>query len=94
MKQIKGAAAVQDVAIPSLGQVSDQGPLTDSDRGIYGVTGPLCLDNKGNPYNKAVAIVTLDPDDKGVRFEALAWPTGKPSTSCVVPQTGTTGQEQ
>ena len=76
VKQIKEAAAVQKVTIPSLGQVSDQGPLTDSDCGIYGVTGPLCLDSKGNPCNKAVAIAPLAPTTRAFASWTVAAAAG------------------
>jgi hypothetical protein len=47
---------------------------------VDGASGWICLDNYGNPYNKAVSVVELAPDVPGrIRFVGLAWPTGKPT---------------
>jgi ABC-type branched-subunit amino acid transport system substrate-binding protein len=72
-------------ALPGLVDVRRQWAYTYADRGVPGLTGWLCLDNDGNPYNKAVAIVTLDTAHRSVHFEGVAWPEGHPSANCDVP---------
>lgn len=50
-----------------------------------GASGWICLDNHGNPYNKAVPVVELAPDAPHQRFAALAWPEGKPPDARCLP---------
>ncbi|MGW7410986.1 ABC transporter substrate-binding protein [Streptomyces sp. NPDC054863] len=52
-------------------------------RGVHkvdGASGWICIDNNGNAYNKAVAIVRLDPEvkHKDPTFVGLAWPKKTP----------------
>ncbi|WP_073753243.1 ABC transporter substrate-binding protein [Streptomyces sp. CB03234] len=55
-----------------------QGPLR-----VHGASGWICLDNSGNPHNKAVPVVELT---RGApRFVEIAWPEGKPPTSDCLP---------
>lgn len=55
---------------------------------VDGATGWICLDNAGNPYDKAVPIVQYGPGG-GPTFVRLAWPTGNPPAgNCLVPQGG------
>ncbi|MFF2652356.1 hypothetical protein [Streptomyces sp. NPDC058045] len=64
-----------------------QGQLT-----AQGASGWICLDNHGNPYDKAVAVVRLDPTLPTPRLVDLAWPEGSPPKNisrgrgCVIPQ--------
>lgn len=75
-------------AVPTSRAVTKEWAFTsDQGGGVAGSTGMLCLDNTGNPYNKAVSIVTLDPTERSVRFEAPAWPKKQPSRDCTVPGT-------
>jgi hypothetical protein len=82
------AAPAADTGIPGLADLRNQWKATYSSKGVAGVTGWLCLDNDGNPYNKAVAVVTLHPSDRSIRFDGVGWPTGKPSPDCEVPSNG------
>jgi ABC-type branched-subunit amino acid transport system substrate-binding protein len=77
-----------DEGAPSLEDVRSQWRATYSGQGVPGVTGWLCLDNDGNPYNKAVAVVTLDQSDRTVRFGGMGWPEGEASPDCEVPSSG------
>ncbi|KUO22262.1 type 1 periplasmic-binding domain-containing protein [Streptomyces dysideae] len=85
MSAIKRAYRSDVGGSPSPQDVAKQWPLIYGDRAVAGATGVVCLDNNSNPYNKAVAIVSLDPAAKSVHFDALAWPDSKPSTSCSGP---------
>ncbi|WP_157855751.1 hypothetical protein [Streptomyces aureocirculatus] len=54
---------------------------------VRGASGWICLTGAGNPYNKAVSVVRLDPSVKKLRFQGVAWPTGSPpERNCEVPQ--------
>jgi hypothetical protein len=53
---------------------------------VRGASGWICLDNHGNPYNKAVPVVELTRDKP--RFVQIAWPEGKPPAGeCMPPRT-------
>lgn len=71
-------------ALPSLEDVSRQWANTYAGEGVPGMTGWMCLDNDGNPYNKTVAVVTLDVSRRSVSFQGISWPTDTPSTTCDV----------
>ncbi|MEE1943194.1 hypothetical protein V1L54_27970 [Streptomyces sp. TRM 70361] len=70
----------------------------DGLQGVYkveGASGWICLDGAGNPYNKAVAVVRLDPLTRKPAFLGLAWPEGTPpprppqgTKSCQIPKEG------
>ncbi|MEU8894114.1 amino acid ABC transporter substrate-binding protein [Streptomyces sp. NPDC048442] len=85
---LKGLPPGPDDHVPSLEDVRGQWRNTYADKGVPGATGWLCLDNDGNPYNKAVAVVTLDQTDRSVCFEGMGWPKGAPSPNCDVPKEG------
>jgi len=60
---------------------------------VQGASGWICLDTAGNPYNKAVAVVRLDPEARAPEFVGLAWPRGAPPAkapqgtgSCQIPK--------
>ncbi|GAA2091731.1 hypothetical protein GCM10009801_57840 [Streptomyces albiaxialis] len=52
---------------------------------VKGASGWICLRDHGTPYNKAVAVVRLDPEEKRVAFDRLAWPEGAPKKYCKAP---------
>lgn len=53
---------------------------------VRGAGGWICLDQNGNPYDKALAVVELQPSPRAARFVGLAWPTGKPpEADCTAP---------
>ncbi|MFG3280758.1 hypothetical protein [Streptomyces sp. NPDC048111] len=67
--------------------VRDLGKL-NSDLRVRGAGGWICLTNAGNPYNKALSVVRLDPGARSLVFEGVAWPTGHApgeEDTCVVP---------
>lgn len=69
---------------PTLADVGDEWTLIKGSSGrVNGASGWICLDNYGNPYDKAVPIVELTPD-RHARFVEIAWPTGRPRrrTAC------------
>ncbi|MFF5934006.1 hypothetical protein [Streptomyces sp. NPDC012508] len=69
-----------DPVIPTLGRISDAWLRLHGMGKVDGASGWICLDNYGNPYNKAVSVVELAPDAPGrIRFVGLAWPTGRPT---------------
>lgn len=77
--------------LPSPQAVVDNWPrLRGPDHRVNGASGWVCLDNYGNAYNKAVSVVTLDPDSPmDVRFQGVAWPQGNPpEPDCLVPNPG------
>jgi hypothetical protein len=52
---------------------------------VNGASGWICLDNHGNPYDKAVPIVELTAQGTA-RFIRLAWPEGRPpARECLPP---------
>ncbi|PJE95388.1 hypothetical protein CUT44_24230 [Streptomyces carminius] len=64
--------------VPGLRTIGDD---WDSLQGVYkvdGASGWICLNSAGNPYNKAVAVVRLDPERRKPVFLGLAWPEGGP----------------
>ncbi|MFG2635795.1 hypothetical protein ACGFX8_18195 [Streptomyces sp. NPDC048362] len=84
VQEIKRAYRAGSDAVPSLTAVARQGANLYSVNGVAGATGMICLDNNGSPYDKAVAVVSLDPTSKDVHFDALTWPTGAPARNCEV----------
>ena len=80
--QAKGGTG--GVRIPRLDEVFSGWQQLKSANKVLGATGWICLDNQGNPYDKAVALVRLDPawtGDNKLRFDHVAWPTGTPLTA-------------
>ncbi|MCP9957842.1 hypothetical protein [Streptomyces sudanensis] len=70
---------------PRLKDVARQWPQVKGTLKVSGASGWICLDNYGNPHNKAVPVVELT---RGVpRFVAVAWPEGKPpAKECMPPR--------
>ncbi|WP_282693073.1 hypothetical protein [Streptomyces sp. CC208A] len=81
-------ATPADAPYPELADVGTQWPQVKGSLRVQGASGWICLDNHGNPYNKAVPIVELAPDGTQ-RFVQTAWPEGKPpAASCLPPKKG------
>ncbi|MFF4173729.1 ABC transporter substrate-binding protein [Streptomyces sp. NPDC001744] len=78
-------ATPQGARRPSAEDVARQWPQVKASLRVWGASGWICLDNYGNPYNKAVPIVELAPDGSQ-RFVQIAWPEGHPpEASCLPP---------
>ncbi|WP_244502487.1 hypothetical protein [Streptomyces oceani] len=72
--------------IPSRNRVAAMWSRLESAHRVVGASGWICLTNGGNPYDKPVAVVELDPRSRGLSYVGLAWPEGKPQPAeCVVP---------
>ncbi|MGW1199724.1 ABC transporter substrate-binding protein [Streptomyces sp. NPDC002536] len=80
----------KDNPLPSLQDVTEAWYRMHGKSGkVEGASGWICLDNYGNPYDKGVAIVELDPRTRSIAFDGLAWPTGRPpSEDCAAPNGG------
>ncbi|MFD9908801.1 amino acid ABC transporter substrate-binding protein [Streptomyces sp. NPDC059063] len=73
-------------AVPPRERVSAQWSRLESAHRVAGTSGWVCLTNAGNPYDKPVAVVELDPRTRKLAFEGLAWPEGRTQPrDCVVP---------
>lgn len=70
--------AGQRQAIPSLDQIRTAWLRLHGANKVDGASGWICLDNHGNPYNKAVSVVQLNPATRSLDFVGLAWPQNKP----------------
>ncbi|MCX4862924.1 MULTISPECIES: ABC transporter substrate-binding protein [unclassified Streptomyces] len=74
--------------VPSADRIrKDLGKL-NADLRVRGAGGWICLTNAGNPYNKALSVVHLEPGSKRLTFEGVAWPTGRAPAQeddCVIP---------
>ncbi|MFI8371700.1 ABC transporter substrate-binding protein [Streptomyces sp. NPDC085466] len=81
-------ATPADAPYPALADVGTQWPQVKGSLRVQGASGWICLDNHGNPYNKAVPIVELARDGTQ-RFVQTAWPEGTPPTAdCLPPKRG------
>ncbi|MFJ9581756.1 ABC transporter substrate-binding protein [Streptomyces sp. NPDC101191] len=81
-------ATPDGAASPELADVPTQWPQVKGSLRVQGASGWICLDNFGNPYNKAVPVVEL-AQDGSQRFVAIAWPEGEPpAASCLPPRRG------
>ena len=82
--------AVQGHTVPSTDEVRNAWLRLHGTHRVEGAGGWICLDNQGNPYGKAVAVVRLDPTTHTDHFVTLSWPTGRPPNgSCTAPRTPT-----
>ncbi|MFJ6569394.1 amino acid ABC transporter substrate-binding protein [Streptomyces sp. NPDC091292] len=86
LHEVQGNDAEQ---APSLTDVRQEWSKLQSVHRVRGTSGLICLTNGGNPYDKPVAVVELNPG-QGVRgnlkFVGLGWPTGKQQPkNCVIP---------
>lgn len=87
-KELARAVAVNNTEVPTTKQVKDSLAELSAAYRIHGASGWICLTNSGNPYDKALSVVRLDPESAKLRFEGVAWPEGRPpKDNCVVPQT-------
>ncbi|MCX5391380.1 ABC transporter substrate-binding protein [Streptomyces sp. NBC_00094] len=81
-------ATPREARYPELSDVVTQWPQVKGSLRVQGASGWICLDNYGNPYNKAVPIVELALDGTQ-RFVQIAWPEGHPPPqSCLPPKRG------
>ncbi|MBT2441696.1 hypothetical protein J7E93_16550 [Streptomyces sp. ISL-36] len=81
-------ATPQGSQYPELADVVTQWPQVKGSLRVEGASGWICLDNFGNPFNKAVPIVELSLDGTQ-RFVQIAWPEGRPpSENCLPPRRG------
>ncbi|MFF2011672.1 ABC transporter substrate-binding protein [Streptomyces sp. NPDC058195] len=71
--------------LPELADVGEQWSRVNGSLKVSGASGWICLDNHGNPHNKAVPVVELAPEDARQRFVALAWPRGAPPDATCLP---------
>ncbi|MFI8291953.1 hypothetical protein ACIGBL_22720 [Streptomyces sp. NPDC085614] len=73
---------------PETADVATQWPQVKGSLRVEGAGGWICLDNFGNPFDKAVPIVEL-AQDGSQRFVQIAWPEGRPpAASCLPPRRG------
>jgi hypothetical protein len=85
--ELARAVAVNNVEVPSTEQVRENLSDLNAAYRIRGASGWICLTNAGNPYDKALSVVRLDPTSARPKFEGVAWPEGVPlKDNCVVPQ--------
>ncbi|MEE1751864.1 hypothetical protein [Streptomyces sp. SP18CS02] len=78
-------ATVEGRRLPAARDVGLQWPQVTGSLRVEGASGWICLDNHGNPYNKAVAVVQLTRSTPA--FVQIAWPEGKPPTAeCLPPR--------
>ncbi|MGW7523349.1 amino acid ABC transporter substrate-binding protein [Streptomyces sp. NPDC054783] len=75
--------------MPALDDVGGEWSQLQSRHRVQGTSGLICLTSAGNPYDKPVAVVELDPGRAGrggLRFVGLGWPTGREQPkNCVIP---------
>jgi hypothetical protein len=72
--------------LPSTDDIANAWLRLHGSNRVEGASGWICLDNYGNPYDKAVSVVQLDPATHTVVFVRLAWPTGQPpARDCTAP---------
>lgn len=75
--------------VPGREDVGRQWSLLQSRHRVQGTSGLICLTTAGNPYDKPVAVVELDPGSEGsgeLKFVGLGWPTGREQPkNCVIP---------
>lgn len=75
----------KSVTVPSLRNVADSWLRLKGDYRVEGASGWICLDQYGNPYDKAVSVVHLDPATRTAVFDGIAWPLGHaPDANCSI----------
>jgi ABC-type branched-subunit amino acid transport system substrate-binding protein len=75
--------------VPALADLGNRWARLHSLYRVRGTSGLICLTPAGNPYDKPIAVVELDPGDKGegmIKYVGLGWPDGgRPqSKDCVI----------
>jgi hypothetical protein len=77
----------QSTEVPAVSEVADAWSGLNGQNMVGGASGWICLDNSGNPYDKAIPIVRFTV--RGPEFVAVAWPAGRPpSPDCQIPPGG------
>jgi hypothetical protein len=77
----------QSTQVPAVSDVADAWSGLNGRNMVGGASGWICLDNAGNPYDKAIPIVRFTVN--GPEFVKLAWPTGSPPPpNCQIPPGG------
>ncbi|MEU8893429.1 hypothetical protein [Streptomyces sp. NPDC048442] len=77
------------VKMPTLSEVSNSWLRLHGTNRVNGASGWICLDQYGNPDNKAVPIVHLDPATRTAVFDRIAWPAGQaPDANCSIRKKG------
>ncbi|MFI2201830.1 amino acid ABC transporter substrate-binding protein [Streptomyces sp. NPDC020192] len=75
--------------VPGLEDVGREWSQLQSRHRVPGTSGLICLTSGGNPYDKPVPVVDLDPGRQGrgtLKFIGLGWPTGhEQPKNCVIP---------
>ncbi|MEV4578634.1 hypothetical protein AB0K16_35870 [Nonomuraea jabiensis] len=80
------AVGISNTEVPSRQDVKDVLADLHAAYRIQGASGLICLTSAGNPYDKALTVVRLDPASGKLAFKGVAWPEGKPPNgNCVVP---------
>lgn len=80
---------VGNVKMPTLAEVADSWLRLHGNNRVEGASGWICLDQYGNPHNKAVPIVHLDPRKKTAVFDRITWPAGRaPDVNCSISSDG------
>ncbi|MEU8523241.1 hypothetical protein [Streptomyces sp. NBC_01216] len=69
---------------PDTADVATQWPQVKGSLRVDGAGGWICLDNYGNPFDKAVPIVELAQDGTQ-KFVRIAWPEGHPPAAPCLP---------
>ncbi|MGW2018016.1 ABC transporter substrate-binding protein [Streptomyces sp. NPDC001927] len=81
-------ATPQGAQYPEPADVGTQWPQVKGSLRVEGASGWICLDNYGNPFNKAVPIVELS-EDGTQKFVQIAWPERTPpKENCLPPRKG------
>lgn len=76
--------------VPGLEALQGEWPQLHTQHRVPGTSGLICLTGAGNPYDKPLAVVQLDPSQtapaKQLEFVGLAWPEGEAQRlNCVIP---------
>jgi hypothetical protein len=74
---------------PSLAAVGQEWQNLHAELRVDGASGWICLDNGGNPWDKAVPMISYD--GRTSTFLGMAWPTGAPPAADCTPQAGEGG---
>lgn len=77
----------QGVTMPSLLDIAHEWRQLYGVNRVHGASGWICLDNSGNPYDKAVPIVGYTASGQP-QFIKLAWPDGAPPPAGCQPPNG------
>ncbi|WP_434594590.1 ABC transporter substrate-binding protein [Streptomyces sp. A5-4] len=84
---IRQAPGEGEELVPAPAEVAGQWARVKGSLRVEGASGWICLDNHGNPHNKAVPVVELARDGSQ-RFVEVAWPEGEPPSKTCLPPGG------